>query len=41
VTRVLAEIEERGVQIECEGRDIVGFPFALRVACGPDFRVGR
>jgi len=35
VGRVLAEIEERGVDVDCAGRDIVGFPFALRVACGP------
>lgn len=31
----LAQIEERGVTVACSDRDIVGFPFALRLACGP------
>ncbi len=35
VARVLAEVEERGVAVNCAERDIVGFPFALRLACGP------
>jgi hypothetical protein len=30
---VLAGIEERGIRIRCAARDIVGFPFALRMAC--------
>jgi hypothetical protein len=34
VAGVLAEIEQSGVSVECGDRDIVGFPFALKVACG-------
>jgi hypothetical protein len=30
---VLADIEERGIRVRCEAHDIVGFPFALRMAC--------
>src|SRR5918997_3872583 len=30
---VLAGLEERGIRVRCEGRDIVGFPFTLRMAC--------
>jgi hypothetical protein len=29
----LAEVAARGVEVDCSGRDIVGFPFALRLAC--------
>jgi hypothetical protein len=29
----LAEIRERGFAVECEDREIVGFPFAMRIAC--------
>jgi hypothetical protein len=31
---MLAGLEERGIRVRCEGRDIVGFPFTLRMACG-------
>jgi hypothetical protein len=34
VPGLLADITERGVQVDCPERDIVGFPFALRLACG-------
>jgi hypothetical protein len=34
VDEALGEIAERGVEVECTGRDIVGFPFALKLACG-------
>jgi hypothetical protein len=34
VAGLLAEIEQRGISVDCRGRDIVGFPFALKVACG-------
>ena len=30
----LAKIARRGVEVDCQNRTIVGFPFALRVACG-------
>lgn len=30
---VLNEIAQRGVEVECQDRSIVGFPFAMRVAC--------
>ena len=30
---VLASMEERGIRVRCEDRDIVGFPFTLRMAC--------
>jgi hypothetical protein len=30
----LQEIARRGIEVECPKRTIVGFPFALRVACG-------
>jgi len=33
VSTVLAEASERGIEVECKGRDIVGFPFALKLAC--------
>ncbi len=35
VERVLAEIRERGVAVDCADRDVVGFPFALKLTCGP------
>ena len=31
---VLTRLEERGIAVRCEDRDIVGYPFALRIACG-------
>lgn len=31
---VLAEIAENGLDVDCRGRDVTGFPFALRLACG-------
>ena len=34
VSDALREIAERGVEVDCSGRDIVGFPFALKLACG-------
>ena len=34
VSRVLARIGERGIEVNCGDRDVVGFPFALRLACG-------
>lgn len=34
VSGVLTEIAERGLDVDCAGREVVGFPFALRVACG-------
>jgi hypothetical protein len=34
VDEALGEIAERGVEVECRGREIVGFPFALKLACG-------
>jgi hypothetical protein len=30
----LAEAAESGIEVTCPGRDIAGFPFALRVDCG-------
>jgi hypothetical protein len=30
---VLTEIARRGVEVDCRDRDIVGFPFAMRIAC--------
>lgn len=33
VPDLLADITERGVEVDCPDRDIVGFPFALRLAC--------
>lgn len=30
---VLGVMEERGISVRCEARDIVGFPFALRMSC--------
>lgn len=32
-TTVLTRIADRGVEVDCQGRDVVGFPFALRIAC--------
>lgn len=34
VSGVLARIKDRGIEVDCGGRDMVGFPFALKVACG-------
>src|SRR3712207_175678 len=34
VSGVLAEIAERGIDIQCGGREMVGFPFSLKLACG-------
>ena len=34
VDAALGEIAERGVEVDCPERDMVGFPFALKVACG-------
>jgi hypothetical protein len=31
---VLAEIAERGLEVDCPDRKVGGFPFALRVSCG-------
>lgn len=33
-TRALAELSARGVEVDCQNRGIVGFPFALRLSCG-------
>jgi hypothetical protein len=33
MSRVLAEIEQRGVLVQCTDRRVVGFPFALKAAC--------
>lgn len=33
VSTVLADIARRGVDVECGERDMVGFPFAMKVAC--------
>ncbi len=30
----LQRIAERGIEVDCPNRAVVGFPFALRVACG-------
>jgi hypothetical protein len=30
---VLTEIAERGVDVDCRDRNVVGFPFAMRLAC--------
>ena len=30
---VLTRLEERGIAVRCADRDVVGFPFALRIAC--------
>ena len=32
---VLTELEQRGIVVDCQERDFVGFPFALKVSCGP------
>ena len=34
LSRALQEVAERGVEVDCPGRVISGFPFALKVACG-------
>lgn len=34
VASVLARVEDRGIKVECGERNMVGFPFAMRVACG-------
>ena len=31
---MLTEIAQRGVEVECRDRNVVGFPFAMRIACG-------
>src|SRR5438128_1744924 len=28
------KLAQRGVEVSCQNRDIIGFPFAIRVACG-------
>jgi hypothetical protein len=33
IDTVLAQASERGVDVECADRDVVGFPFALRLDC--------
>jgi hypothetical protein len=35
VEPMLREVARRGVEVECPDRRVVGFPFALRVVCGP------
>ena len=35
VPEVIAEIEQSGIDVDCPSRDVVGFPFAVQVACGP------
>ncbi|MDQ3559876.1 MAG: DUF2125 domain-containing protein [Pseudomonadota bacterium] len=34
VSGVLARIRDRGIEVDCGARDMVGFPFALKLACG-------
>ncbi len=34
VSDALGEIAERGIEVDCPEREMVGFPFALKVACG-------
>lgn len=34
VASVLAAVAEQGVEVDCRERRVVGFPFALKVACG-------
>ena len=34
VSTVLADIARRGVEVDCGERRMVGYPFAMRVACG-------
>lgn len=34
VSDVLARIRDRGLEVDCGERDMVGFPFAMKVACG-------
>lgn len=35
VPAVLARLEERGLSVTCNDQDVSGFPFALRIGCGP------
>lgn len=35
VPGVLQQIADRGIDVDCPRRAVVGFPFALQVACGP------
>jgi hypothetical protein len=34
VPRVLEQFSDQGLDVDCEGRDVVGFPFAIQVSCG-------
>jgi hypothetical protein len=34
VETALSELARRGIAVSCPGRQVVGFPFALKVACG-------
>jgi hypothetical protein len=35
VSTVLARLEERGLSVTCSNQSVSGFPFALRIGCGP------
>lgn len=34
ISTALAEIARRGVEVDCSERDMVGFPFSMKLACG-------